>query len=146
MSRNIAPVQPHTALGSSASIGSATEVPRSCQICWICSKAAAQRIRSTLRETDIHCRDGGKAFAFVFPDTALTEAGLLANRVRKSIAATAIPLGGGQAVPVSLKLGLVEVRGLPLDVALNQADQAMYRAKVARRNRTEFAMPLPNRV
>jgi len=105
-------------------------------------KAVAQRIRSTLRETDIHCRYGGEEFAFVFPDTALAEAGLLANRLRESIAATAIPVDGGQSVPISLSLGLVEVLGMPLDVALNQADQAMYRAKVAGRNRIEVALPV----
>jgi diguanylate cyclase (GGDEF)-like protein len=105
-------------------------------------KAVAQRIRGTLRETDIHCRYGGEEFAFVFPDTDLAEAGLLANRLRESIAATAIPVGNGQTVPISVSLGLVEALGLPLDVALNQADQAMYRAKVAGRNRIEFAMPL----
>ena len=45
-------------------------------------------------------------------------------------------------MPISLSLGLVEVLGMPLDVALNQADQAMYRAKVGGRNRIEFALPL----
>ena len=102
-------------------------------------KAVAQRIRQTLRETDIYCRYGGEEFAFVFPDTALPEAGLLANRLRESIAADAIPVGDGQTVPISLSLGLIEVNELALDLALNQADQAMYRAKVAGRNRIEFA-------
>ena len=75
----------------------------------------------------------------MFPDTALPEAGLLANRLRESIAADAIPVGDGQTVPISLSLGLIEVNELALDLALNQADQAMYRAKVAGRNRIEFA-------
>ncbi len=105
-------------------------------------KAVAQRIRGTLRETDIHCRYGGEEFAFVFPDTTVAEAGLLANRLRESIAATPIRVGTHESVPISLSLGLVEVLGMPLDVALNQADQAMYRAKVGGRNRIEFALPL----
>jgi diguanylate cyclase (GGDEF)-like protein len=102
-------------------------------------KAVAQRIRGTLRETDIYCRYGGEEFAFVFPDTGLAEASRLANRLRESVAATAIEVGNGQTVPISLSLGLVQVDELALDLALNQADQAMYRAKVAGRNRIEWA-------
>jgi diguanylate cyclase (GGDEF)-like protein len=109
-------------------------------------KAVAQRIRSTLRETDIHCRYGGEEFAFVFPDTTLAEAGLLANRLREAIAAAPIAVDAQQSVPISISIGLVDVLGLPLDVALNQADQAMYRAKVAGRNRVEFALPVPDPV
>jgi diguanylate cyclase (GGDEF)-like protein len=109
-------------------------------------KAVAQRIRSTLRETDIHCRYGGEEFAFVFPDTALAEAGLLANRLREAIAAAPIQVDAQQSVPISISIGLVDVLGLPLDVALNQADQAMYRAKVGGRNRIEFALPVPDPV
>lgn len=109
-------------------------------------KAVAQRIRGTLRETDIHCRYGGEEFAFVFPDTTLAEAGLLANRLRESIAATPIPVDDRQSVAISISLGLVEVLGLPLDVALNQADQAMYRAKVSGRNRVELALPVADPV
>ena len=109
-------------------------------------KTVAQRIRDALRETDIHCRYGGEEFAFVFPDTTLAEAALLANRLRESIAAAPIPVGGRQSVDISISLGLVEVLGMPLDMALNQADQAMYRAKVAGRNRVELALPVADLV
>lgn len=101
-------------------------------------KTVSDRIRSTLRETDIYCRYGGEEFALVFPDTALAEAGVLANRLRESIASTPIPVTGGTTVPISLSLGLVEVGDCPLDQALNRADQAMYRAKLAGRNRIEM--------
>ena len=58
---------------------------------------------------------------------------------REAIAAAPIPVDAQQSVPISISIGLVDVLGLPLDVALNQADQAMYRAKVAGRNRIECA-------
>ena len=102
-------------------------------------KAVAQRIRAMLRETDIYCRYGGEEFAFVFPDTGMAEAALLANRLRESIAAHPVDVGHGQLVPVSLSMGLADGQDLPLDEALNRADQAMYRAKVAGRNRIECA-------
>lgn len=109
-------------------------------------RAVAQRIQGTLRETDIHCRYGGEEFAFVFPDTPLAEAAVLANRLRESIAATPIPVGGRESVAISISLGLVEVLGMPFEMALNQADQAMYRAKVAGRNRVELALPATDTV
>lgn len=102
-------------------------------------QAVARRLQMTLRQTDICCRYGGEEFAFVFPDTPLQDAGLLANRLREVVAATPIALPSGQPLSISLSLGLAEVGGQALDAALNQADQAMYRAKMAGRNRMECA-------
>lgn len=102
-------------------------------------KSVAERIRDTLRQTDIYCRYGGEEFAFVFPDTSLAEACVLANRLREAVATMPFKLHAHDAQPVTISIGMVEVQDMNLDMALNRADQAMYSAKAAGRNRIEFA-------
>lgn len=109
--------------------------------------AVAQAISATLRKTDHVCRYGGEEFALILPycDRAL---GLeVAERIRRGVAGMAIAGDDGSAVPVSLSLGLTcwarpgaEVEGLA-ERLVGRADQAVYRAKAAGRNRVEF-LPL----
>lgn len=102
-------------------------------------REVAERIRATLRLTDIYCRYGGEEFAFVFPDTTLAEACVLANRLREAVQSMPFELQASERLPVTISIGMVEVQDTSLDEALNRADQAMYNAKAAGRNRIEFA-------
>lgn len=105
----------------------------------------ARRIRQTLRQTDIYCRYGGEEFAFVFPDSRIAEASQLAQRLRQAIESPPVALPGGGALAVTISVGLCEVLAQDLDAALNQADQAMYQAKVGGRNRVvQAAAPVPD--
>jgi diguanylate cyclase (GGDEF)-like protein/PAS domain S-box-containing protein len=90
----------------------------------------AAALKSSLRETDILGRMGGEEFAILLPNTALEEAGLLADRVRHSIATLSFEISG-ELLAVTVSIGVVvitnEMSGI--DDMLRNADAAMYQAK-----------------
>lgn len=102
-------------------------------------KAVGELMRTTLRQTDIYCRYGGEEFAFLFPDTGVEEAGVMASRLIEAMAHLRIDIGQGTEIVVTLSIGVADVGALDLEAALNRADAALYRAKIAGRNRVEYA-------
>ena len=91
-------------------------------------------VRAAIRLSDSLTRWGGEEFLVLMPNTGLSSATVLAERIRESIAAHAFE-GVGQ---VTASFGLAEF--LPtasLDAWLERADQAMYRGKSRGRNRVE---------
>lgn len=103
-------------------------------------KAFAAVVFDTLRQTDRVCRYGGEEFAFIFPETPPNVAAELAERLRQRFETTPVPLSTGDSIYVTLSLGLVDASDTHLEDALRQADQALYAAKAAGRNRViQFA-------
>ena len=99
----------------------------------------AAAIKKSTRDTDICCRYGGEEFAIILPDTVAKDAAILARRIHRSIAAVSntLPLGHQ---PVTVSIGIssaAEVKSGDINKILEQADQALYRAKSNGRNRTE---------
>ncbi|MCH8180869.1 MAG: EAL domain-containing protein [Proteobacteria bacterium] len=99
--------------------------------------ALATRIRHALREGDTLARLGGDEFVAVMQDLADVEQALpVVNRV---LAAAAQPVAVGQlTLQVSASLGLTaypQAEEVDADQLLRQADQAMYQAKLAGKNR-----------
>ncbi|MGQ0804245.1 MAG: diguanylate cyclase [Actinomycetota bacterium] len=87
------------------------------------------------RETDVVARVGGEEFCMLLPDTALAAAVVPAERLRAAVEA----IGDPEALTVSVGLS-----GLPADAAtatelFSAADDALYRAKRAGRNRVHTA-------
>jgi diguanylate cyclase (GGDEF)-like protein len=95
-----------------------------------------ERLRDTLRETDLAGRIGGEEFLMVLPETDMGGALPFAERLRKALAAEPIPLPGGP-LEVTCSLGLAERQPGDLDAGqvLARADAALYRAKAGGRNR-----------
>jgi diguanylate cyclase (GGDEF)-like protein/PAS domain S-box-containing protein len=92
----------------------------------------AECLRSMVRDTDVICRYGGEEFCIVLTQTDLAGAALAAERYRQAIESS---LCGGIAVTVSLGVSSVVLGArTPLEL-LDQADQALYVAKRAGRNR-----------
>ncbi len=93
----------------------------------------AKVLKSNLREIDILGRIGGEEFAILLPNTCLTDAGLLAERVRQSIANSSFVMPGpsSQAVSITISLGgaALSPEMSSIDNLLSNADMAMYRAK-----------------
>lgn len=89
----------------------------------------------TFRQSDLVCRYGGEEFAFLFPESGLIEAQLLAERLRISTAAHKINLPDGQVTSITMSIGLADASNCPLETALNRADEALYEAKRQGRNR-----------
>lgn len=94
----------------------------------------AVRLRQELREGDVAGRWGGEEFLVVLPRTDLAGALLVAERIRRSIAATPIVAGGTQiSVTVSGGCALGPIGSA--DELVDNADAQLYVAKAAGRDR-----------
>lgn len=94
----------------------------------------SQVMRTELRQTDWLGRWGGEEFLLCLPDTTMSAATDLSERLR-----LAVQLHGfGHGQPVTVSIGLAEVLGEDfLEQLLQRADGALYRAKAHGRNRVE---------
>jgi two-component system cell cycle response regulator len=100
----------------------------------------AVRIRKSIRGIDLACRFGGEEFVIVMPETDAHVAGMVAERLRRSIAGQKFAVSKGSKhidVTISIGLSTMERKGEPVADLLKRADKALYRAKHAGRNRVE---------
>ncbi|MDP9434589.1 MAG: diguanylate cyclase, partial [Actinomycetota bacterium] len=67
-------------------------------------REVARRLSGQLRTEDVLGRWGGEEFLVLAPHTDLAAAGVLAERLRSSLAAAPVPVGG-EAVPVTVSIG-----------------------------------------
>lgn len=103
----------------------------------------AQRIESQVRASDVAARYGGEEFVVLLPNTEVTSAKLLAERIRATISATPMELPSGESVTITVSIGIAEVQPSPDDHDLKtvgdsllaRADVAQYAAKSAGRDR-----------
>jgi two-component system, cell cycle response regulator len=98
----------------------------------------ALRIRRSIRGIDLACRYGGEEFVIVMPETDMAVAAMVAERLRRRIAADPFAIQqGARNIPVTISIGIAAVRGRDDSAAalLKRADQALYRAKRDGRNR-----------
>ncbi|WP_367847563.1 GGDEF domain-containing protein [Rhodoferax sp. WC2427] len=99
--------------------------------------AVADCLRNHLRTQDCLARWGGEEFICLLADADGATVQAMAERLRRALAATAI-LPPPAELRVTASFGLALCRpGYPLDAVIDQADQAMYRAKHGGRNRVE---------
>ena len=91
---------------------------------------------AVLREADIVGRVGGEEFAVVLPQTEAARACEVAERLRKAVEHTAIPLEHGLPLRVTVSIGVAPLAGerSNFDTLLAQADKALYQAKHQGRN------------
>jgi diguanylate cyclase (GGDEF)-like protein len=108
--------------------------------------ALAQRLRSRLRVSDIPTRYGGEEFAVLLPQTEAESARHLADQIRREIAAEPIRLDTGEAISVTVSIGVAAWSTsdkYPVEISAERllalADQAVYRAKSSGRNRVCMA-------
>ncbi|MHC1758225.1 MAG: diguanylate cyclase [Negativicutes bacterium] len=94
--------------------------------------------KSIKRVTDLAARYGGEEFAVVLPDTDLTGAMIVAEKIRQRVEALQIESREVPGRLVTISLGVASMtpsRGESPSSLLAQADKAMYQAKHAGRNR-----------
>jgi diguanylate cyclase (GGDEF)-like protein/PAS domain S-box-containing protein len=100
----------------------------------------AQRMKEALREGDTMARIGGDEFVAVLIDLQDTQASL--PLLERLLAAAAEPVQVGElSLLVSASLGVTfypQAQDIDADQMLRQADQAMYQAKLAGKNRYHF--------
>jgi two-component system, cell cycle response regulator len=98
----------------------------------------ALRIKRSIRGIDLACRYGGEEFVIVMPETDMAVAAMVAERLRRRIAAEPFAIQeGARKIPVTISIGIAGLRDREDSAAamLKRADQALYRAKRDGRNR-----------
>lgn len=104
--------------------------------------AASSCLNSGIRAMDEAFRMGGEEILILLKDTALPEALAVLDRLRADLAATPVHLADGQVLHVTASFGAAEAAaGINADQLVDRADQALYAAKHAGRNRVEAWAP-----
>jgi diguanylate cyclase (GGDEF)-like protein/PAS domain S-box-containing protein len=94
----------------------------------------AHMLRQGLRQQDSAGRIGGEEFTVLLHSISVEEGLALANRIRQVLADTPASTSAG-SIPVTISMGLVVLDGSDATRSLSRADEALYAAKNAGRNR-----------
>jgi two-component system cell cycle response regulator len=98
----------------------------------------ALRVRKCIRNIDLACRYGGEEFVLVMPETDKAVATMVAERLRRRIASEPFAIQqGAKSLEITISIGIAASTGAADTAAaiLKRADQALYQAKRAGRNR-----------
>jgi diguanylate cyclase (GGDEF)-like protein/putative nucleotidyltransferase with HDIG domain len=106
----------------------------------------AEVFRAQLRHYDVPARFGGEEFAILLPETPPEQAFEIAERIRRTVAASAFDVEtSSEPIRATISIGIA---GYPRDGSdanelIHQADLAVYRAKLQGRNRVLDASSEP---
>ena len=101
----------------------------------------ASLILQNIRDTDIVGRYGGEEFIFILPQTNLSSAWVIAERIRSIIEKAETKTPAGNVFTVTVSQGLSEwERGEDAKSLISCADEALYKAKVKGRNRVQILL------
>jgi len=97
--------------------------------------------KDALRDVDVLGRLGGEEFAVLLPETPLERAVEVAERLRDTVARSPIAVESGLPLNITVSIGVATLKGKEtnIDMLLNLADGALYRAKEGGRNRVVIA-------
>jgi diguanylate cyclase (GGDEF)-like protein len=104
-------------------------------------KVTAHALKAALRSADVACRYGGEEFCIVLPQTSLSEAGVIAERMRQRVAEKEYSFGKSQplgAVTISIGISTFAKHIDTAEKVIAAADRALYTAKAHGKNRIEF--------
>jgi len=105
-------------------------------------RETADVLRQNARSVDILARYGGEEFAIILPETDLLRAAAHAERIRSAVAGHVFvsqETGLEHQVTVSIGVATLSSTSQRIEALVHGADQALYRAKAAGRNRLELA-------
>ena len=101
----------------------------------------AHCLKGALRAVDVASRYGGEEFCILLPQTGISEAGVIADRIRDRVSTTHFPHGKSQPLGrVTISIG-VSTCTKNIDTPENiiaAADRALYQAKSLGKDRVEF--------
>jgi len=103
----------------------------------------ADRALRGVRSIDLVARLGGEEFVVVMPETDLNAGVMVAERLRQAIASEPFLIHAiGERRPVTISIGVaVAASGDTVDTLLQRADDALYEAKNAGRNKVVAEKP-----
>ncbi|MCM3791468.1 GGDEF domain-containing protein [Domibacillus indicus] len=91
-------------------------------------------VKKNIRATDMFARIGGEEFILTLTDTSLEDGMIIIERIRKQVASSSF-IYKGQAIPITISLGLTEYKRESIEQVLEKADKALYQAKETGRNK-----------
>ena len=96
----------------------------------------AKRLHQNLRPTDILARYGGEEFVILLPRTASHEAEQIVARLWQAVSGNPFHVDN-EVIPVTISIGIAEHNESVenIDTLMRHADEALYQAKQAGRNR-----------
>jgi diguanylate cyclase (GGDEF)-like protein/PAS domain S-box-containing protein len=102
-----------------------------------CLKALAVLLAESVRAVDLVARFGGEEFVVLLPEMSAEQSLVAAERIRSLVEAHSAEISEGAPVAVTVSIGAATSTGvaLSLEKLLERADEAVYRAKRAGRNR-----------
>jgi diguanylate cyclase (GGDEF)-like protein/PAS domain S-box-containing protein len=106
-------------------------------------RSVAYYCLTSLRAVDVVGRYGGEEIAMILPETDSAHAQRVAERLRQTLAQANIETEYGP-LQITVSLGIATATpqdSLPLETLINRADQALYQAKRAGRNRVVVWQP-----
>ena len=98
-------------------------------------QTVAALLDGALREQDLAGRYGGDEFGVLLPDTDLAGAQAIAERIRAQVEASTMQSAEGVRCAISLGIATADGEGDDVREWIRRADRALYRAKLAGRNR-----------
>ena len=92
--------------------------------------------QGSIREIDVLARFGGDEFVLLFPETTAGEAQTIMERVRLAVTTQSVDVNH-KLVALTISVGIAGLASaaMSLDTLIECADQALYQAKAAGRNR-----------
>ncbi len=101
-------------------------------------------LQSMTRGEDIACRIGGEEFTLILPEADLDAASERAEAIRLAVEAMPVPYLGNLLPQVTVSIGVAgyPAHGRTQEALMHAADEALYRAKRAGRNRIDIAVGL----
>ncbi len=106
----------------------------------------ARHVEGAIRKGDLFGRLGGEEFALVLSNTSAASAMEVTERIRAGIERIGAAVDGGPALTSSFGVAGLAAGDVAFDDPLLRADVALYRAKLAGRNRVMMADDPPPRV
>jgi len=101
----------------------------------VLAKSVGAVIHNTKRTMDLAARYGGDEFAIIYPASVLREAATAVENLRTAIASAPVCLEDSEVV-VAVSIGVTEaLDGDSVATLIGRADEALYAAKTAGRNR-----------
>jgi diguanylate cyclase (GGDEF)-like protein len=104
-------------------------------------KRVSLTIRETVRTVDFPARYGGEEFAVILPQVDPPSLSAIAERIRANVEALPAP-PDGSTLTLSIGAAIFPVDGATAEALFEKADQRLYEAKKAGRNRVVIGTPV----